>query len=72
MYSNVKIFNTVNIGHTFMSFCDARDCSMHSSVHGIFQARIVEWVTISFSRGSSQLSMSMDGLTMNMDMQISV
>ena len=25
------------------------------SVHGIFQARILEWVTISFSRGSSQL-----------------
>ena len=26
-----------------------------SSVHGIFQAKILEWVTISFSRGSSQL-----------------
>ena len=25
-----------------------------SSVHGIFQARILEWVAISFSRGSSQ------------------
>ena len=25
-----------------------------SSVHGIFQARIVEWVAISFSRGSSR------------------
>ena len=25
-----------------------------SSVHEIFQARILEWVTISFSRGSSQ------------------
>ena len=25
-----------------------------SSVHGIFQARVLEWVTISFSRGSSQ------------------
>ena len=25
-----------------------------SSVHGIFQARIMEWVAISFSRGSSQ------------------
>ena len=25
-----------------------------SSVHGIFQARILEWVTISFSRGFSQ------------------
>ena len=30
------------------------DCSPPgSSVHGIFQARIVEWVAISFSRGSS-------------------
>ena len=28
------------------------DCS--SSVHGILQARILEWVAISFSRGSSQ------------------
>ena len=26
-----------------------------SSVHGILQARILEWVAISFSRGSSQL-----------------
>ena len=25
-----------------------------SSVHGILQARILEWVTIDFSRGSSQ------------------
>ena len=31
------------------------DCSLPgSSVHGIFQARILEWVAISFSRGSSQ------------------
>ena len=26
----------------------------HSPIHGIFQARILEWVAISFSRGSSQ------------------
>ena len=26
----------------------------HSSVHGIFQARMLEWVAISFSRRSSQ------------------
>ena len=25
-----------------------------SSVHGIFQARVLEWVAISFSRGSSR------------------
>jgi len=31
------------------------DCNPpDSSVHGIFQARILEWVAISFSRGSSQ------------------
>ena len=32
------------------------DCSLpRSSVHMIFQARTLEWVAISFSRGSSQL-----------------
>ena len=31
------------------------DCSPPGSVHGILQARILEWVAISFSRGSSQL-----------------
>ena len=35
--------------------CDSMDCSLlGSSVHGILQARILEWVAISFSRGSSQ------------------
>ena len=34
--------------------CDTMDCSLlGSSVHGIFQPRILEWVAISFSRGSS-------------------
>ena len=33
----------------------SRDCNPpRSSVHGISQARILEWVAISFSRGSSQ------------------
>ena len=31
------------------------DCSLPGySIHGIFQARILEWVAISFTRGSSQ------------------
>ena len=35
--------------------CDPVDCSPpDTSVHQIFQARILEWVAISFSRGSSQ------------------
>ena len=37
-------------------FCNPMDCSPpRSSVHGIPQARILEWVAISFSRGSFQL-----------------
>ena len=36
--------------------CDPMDCSLSgSSVRGIFQARMLEWIAISFSRGSSQL-----------------
>ena len=37
------------------TLCDPTDCSLPgSSVHEILQARILEWVAISFSRGSSQ------------------
>ena len=36
------------------TLCDRMVCSLPgSSVHGIFQAKILEWVAISFSRGSS-------------------
>ena len=43
----------------FVQFCPTlcypMDCSLSgSSVHGIFQARLLEWIAISFSRGSSQ------------------
>ena len=32
------------------TLCDPMDCSLpHSSVHGIFQARVLQWVAISFS-----------------------
>ena len=38
------------------TLCVPMDCSPPgSSVHGIFQARILEWVAISSSRGSSQV-----------------
>ena len=35
-----------------LTLCDSMDCSLPgSSVHGILQARILEWVAIPFSRG---------------------
>ena len=39
-----------------MTLCELMDYRLPGSlVHGILQARIQEWVAISFSRGSSQL-----------------
>ena len=36
------------------TLCDPMDCNLPgSSIHGIFQARILRWVAISFSRASS-------------------
>ena len=38
-----------------MDLCELMDCSLPgSSVHGILQARILEWVAIPFSMGSSR------------------
>ena len=37
------------------TLCDHLDCSLPgSAVHGILQARILEWVSISYTRGSSR------------------
>ena len=36
------------------TLCDPIDCSPPGSVHGILQARILEWVVMPSSRGSSQ------------------
>ena len=37
------------------TLCDPMDCNLLGfSVHGILQARILEWIAISFSKGSFQ------------------
>ena len=42
-----------SLSHVWL--CNPMDCSLTgSSIHGIFQARILEWVAISFSWGSSR------------------
>ena len=44
----------VKVSHSCPILCDPVDCSPPgSSVHGILQARILEWVAIPFSMGSS-------------------
>ena len=45
----------VLVAQSCPSLCDPMDCSPPgSSVHGILQARILEWVAMLSSRGSSQ------------------
>ena len=42
------------VAQSHLTFCNPMDCSLPgSSVHGIFQAWVLQWVAISFSRGSS-------------------
>ena len=46
--------NCVSVAQPCLPLCDSMNCSPPgSSVHEILQARILEWVAIPFSRGSS-------------------
>ena len=50
----MKVKSESEIAQLCPTLSDPMDCSLpDSSIHGILQARILEWVAISFSRGSS-------------------
>ena len=59
-HSELNAYNSVSesesqVTQSCPTLCDPMDCSLPgSSVHGIFQAIVLEWIAISFSRGSSQ------------------
>ena len=45
----------VLVAQSCLTLSDSTDCSLpSSSVHGILQARILEWIAIPFSGGSSR------------------
>ena len=47
-----KVSQKVLVAKSYLTLCDPMGCSPPgSSIHGISQARIPEWVAISFSRG---------------------
>ena len=53
---NPHLYCCCSVAQSCLPLWDTVDCSEpDSSVHGISQARIVEWVAISFSMGSSWL-----------------
>ena len=46
----VKSENESEVAQSFLTLLDPMDCSLPaSSVHGIFQARVLEWGAIAFS-----------------------
>ena len=55
MYYNKKTKGIVKVAQSCLTLCNPMNCRLTgSSVHGILQARILGWVALPFSRGSSQ------------------
>ena len=55
IYNLINTYVCANLFHSCLTLWDPVDCSLPcSSVHGILQARILEWVTMLSSRESSQ------------------
>ena len=47
-------FMRSEVSQSCLTFCNPMDCTLTgSSVHGIFQVTVLEWLAISFSRASS-------------------
>ena len=51
LLQSVKVKSESEVAQLFPTLSDPRDCSLPgSSIHGIFQARVLEWGGIAFSR----------------------
>ena len=54
-HSSLLLSHGCSVTQSCPTLCSLMDCSLPDpSVHGIFQARILEWVAIPFSGGSSR------------------
>ena len=52
---SLKSESESDVAQSCPTLCSPMGCSLpHSAVHGIFQARILEWIAISFSSRFSQ------------------
>ena len=52
---SISFFVLAKSPQSCLTLCDLMDCNLPGSfVHGILQTRVLEWVAIPFSRGSSQ------------------
>ena len=57
----MKVKSESEVAQSCLTLSDPTDCCLSgSSVHGIFQARVLEWVAIAFSKIRSELSANLD------------
>ena len=48
----MKVKSESEVSQSCLTLCDPMDCSLPgSSIHGIFQAKVLEWGVIAFSNG---------------------
>ena len=53
MQGHPRSHHSLDVGLLLPTLCDPMECSLSgSSICGIFQARVLEWIAIYFSRGS--------------------
>ena len=58
------LVNKAELLQSCLTLCNPMDCSPpSSSVHGIFQARILEWVAMPSSKGSSSVAQQVKNLS---------
>ena len=64
----MKVKSESEVGRSYPTLSDPMDCSLPgSSIHGIFQARVLDWGTIAFSKGTSELFNSYKSFTISTD-----
>ena len=50
----MKVKSESEVTQSFLTLSEPMDCSLPgSSVHGIFQARVLEWIAIAFSSNTT-------------------
>ena len=55
----MKVKSESEVAHLCPTLSDPMDCSLPgSSIHGIFQARVLEWGVIAFSNGNKPLGLT--------------
>ena len=51
----MKVKSESEVAQSCPTLSDPMNCSLPGSIHGIFQARVLEWGAIAFSQASSLL-----------------